>query len=364
MSEEKAAPIPGRIMSVDALRGFDMFWITGGKHLILGIIALCSIPFPAWLERQFEHVPWVGFVAWDLIMPLFLFIVGTSMPFSFKHRVDENRGGAKLYLRIFRRVIILWFLGMVAQGNLLSFDPSQFHFYSNTLQSIASGYLVAAFVILYLPIAGQLAVTAALLLGFWLLMTFVPFPGHAAGTLDPHANLAMFVDEFLLGRFRDGTTYTWILSSMGFAASVLLGVQSGHILMSSKKPFVKFFSLLGAGVLCLGLGWAWSIWFPIIKHIWTSSMVLWAAGLSYILLALFYLVVDICGFRKWAFVFVVIGMNAIVAYMGEPFLTKGCDYVFDFVKNETAMNLLHITEFCAFWAILYLLYRKKWFLRI
>jgi predicted acyltransferase len=375
MAQPSAPPVPGRIMSVDVLRGFDMFWITGGKEVLFGLFAVLSLPLPMWFERHLEHVEWEGFVAWDLIMPLFLFIVGAAMPFAFKRRAESGQGGAALYFKIIRRVIILWVLGMIAQGNLLQvlgtavqgdFNPAKLHFYSNTLQAIASGYLVASLVMLNVGIAGQLVATAALLLGFWALMALVPFPGHAAGVLEPHANLARYVDVALLGRFRDGSTYTWILSSMGFSASVLLGVQAGHTLLSSKTPFVKLLMLIAAGLGCLGLGWAWGLWFPIIKHIWTSTMVLWAAGWSFLLLAALYLVVDIIGWQKWAFLFVVIGTNAILAYMGAPFLEMGLEYLFELAGpmgpfTEYVCGLL---SFGLMWTALYLLYRKKWFLRI
>lgn len=376
MSQQPPAPTSGRIMSVDVLRGFDMFWITGGKEILFSLFAVFSVPLPLWLQYHLSHPAWEGFSAWDLIMPLFLFVAGVSMPFAFKRRMEAGRGNAAIYFKIIRRALILWVLGMIAQGNLLQvlgtfisgeFDPSQLHFYSNTLQAIASGYLVAAIVMLHAPILGQLLVAAALMLGFWLLMMFVPVPGHGAGVLEPQANLALYIDELILGRFRDGTTYTWILSSMGFAATVLLGVQAGHILAASKRPFVKLLLLIAAGLACLLLGWVWGWHFPIIKHLWTSSMALWAAGWSFLLLAAFYLVIDIIGWQKWSFPLMVIGMNAILAYMGAPFISMGCKYLFGLTGGELGPFLKYLCSLLSFslmWTLLYFLYRRKWFLRI
>ena len=358
-----------RILSVDALRGFDMFWITGGKEIVLAVAAWAAAPLPKEFVRQFEHVPWEGFVAWDLIMPLFLFIVGTSIPLSFKKRIDHGQTREGLYWKTLKRVLILFVLGMMAQGNLLDFDLDTLHLYCNTLQSIAIGYLVASVVVLHCRLSGHFVVIAALLLGFWALMTLVPVPGQAVGILEPRANLALYVDDQVLGRFSDGTPYTWVLSSMGFAASVLLGVVAGHLLQSDRSKGMKWLLLLAAGAICLGLGWVWGLAFPMIKHLWTSSMVLWAAGWSYLLLALFYGVIDILGLRRWSLFFVVLGANAIVVYMAPR--------IFDFerIGGELAGGFLrmagypgpqynHLAGILFLWALMAFLYRKKVFIRI
>jgi predicted acyltransferase len=320
--EFETLPKTNRVVSIDALRGFDMFWIVGGQEFALAVAGVFPGPIAQWLDHQLEHVEWEGFTAWDLIMPLFLFIVGTSMPFSFSNRLAAGASKPELYAKIVRRTVVLFILGMMAQGNLLDFDLSTLHLYANTLQAIAVGYLLAGIVMLNVGVLGQLAFTAITLIGYWLLMTRVPFDGHPAGTLEPHANLALAVDEFLLGRFRDGTTYTWILSGITFASTVMLGVQSGHVLRSGLSAVGKFLSLTGIGLACLLGGWLWAEWlgFPIIKHIWTSSMVLWAAGWSFLLLALFYLLIDVIGWSRWAFPFVVIGANAITMYMAYHFV--------------------------------------------
>jgi predicted acyltransferase len=314
-------------------------------------------------------VPWEGFSFWDLIMPLFLFITGVSMPFSFAKRIEEGKGRSALYGKIFRRTIVLFLLGIAAQGNLFKWDLSKLHLYCNTLQAIAAGYFVAGLVMLNTSIGGQVAVAVALLAGFWVLMAFIPVPGHAAGVLEPNANLALYVDEVILRSFRDGTTYTWILSSMTFAATVILGVLAGHILRSQKRDSVKVLQLTGAGLVCLALGWVWGIWFPIIKHLWTSSMVLWSAGWCYLLLALFFAVIDVWRVRAWAFPLAVIGMNAIAVYMA----TRLFDFrkIGDIFVGELAPGLGAFGEFlrvlAAFlivWLILYYMYRKRTFLRV
>lgn len=191
-------------------------------------------------------------------------------------------------------MLVLWILGMMVQGHLLEFDRQTIHFYSNTLQAIAAGYLVASVFLFHLPVWGQVAGTAVLLVGYWLLMLLVPFRGHPAGTLEEKVNLALYIDEQVLGPFRDGTTYTWILSSMAFAGMVLMGVFAGHLLRSRWSRGMKVVWLVLWGVGCLAVAWLWSggfdQWFqmtlvgnwrfPIIKHLFTSSMVLWADRLE------------------------------------------------------------------------------------
>jgi predicted acyltransferase len=362
-----------RIVSLDALRGFDMFWIVGGQGLALAAAGYLWGSPPGWLKHQLEHVAWEGFTAWDLIMPLFLFVVGAAMPFSFSRRMEAGQSKAGLYGKIIRRTVVLFILGMIVQGNLLDFNSSTLHVYCNTLQAIAAGYLVAGFVILNVGILGQVIVTLILLIAYWLLLRFVPFDGHPAGTLEPNANLALAVDKFILGRFIDGTQppYTWILSSMTFAATVMLGVLSGHILRAKTKRWQKLFALIAAGIACLAAGWAWAEWggFPWIKHIWTSSMALWAAGWSFLLLAIFFFLIDIIGWRWWAFPFVVIGMNAITIYVANrfiPFRGISESLVGGAARHAGAAEQLTVqfTAVLLAWLLLYHLYRQRIFLRI
>jgi len=374
MSNDEKEPqsLPkGRIMSIDALRGFDMFWIIGGGTIFRSLHGIFDNPTTKWISEQLSHVRWEGFRPWDLIMPLFLFVVGVVMPFAFNKRLAAGHSKKRLYFHIVLRTIILFILGMVAQGHLLEYDLSKLHIYSNTLQAIAAGYLIAAIILLNLRIVWQIVMTVVLLLLFWALMMLVPVPGHGAGMLEPDVNLAIYLDRLILGGFIDGTDppYTWILSSMTFGCTVMLGVMAGHLLRLDKKGIVKVLYLLAAGVGCVVLGWIWNFLFPVIKHIWTSSFVLYSAGWCYLLLALFYLVIDICGFKKWAFGFVVIGMNAIAVYMathvfnfrhiGDIFVDGLDKYVGDW------SSFIHaVAAFVVIWLIMWWMYRKRLFIKI
>lgn len=369
--DKKQSKPAGRIMSIDALRGFDMFWIIGGWYIFDGLHKALDNPTTAFLMNQLTHVKWVGFHFEDLIMPLFLFIVGAVMPFSFYKRLEAGHSRKRLYLHIIKRTAILFVLGMIAQGNLLDYDLSTLHIYSNTLQAIAAGYFVAAIIILNLRFKLQIAVTVVLLLLFWALMKLVPVPGYGAGVLTPDGNLAIYIDRIVLGGFIDGTDppYTWILSSMTFACTVMLGVIAGHLLRTEKAGIVKVLWLLAAGGGCVLLGLIWNYWFPIIKHIWTSSFVLFSGGLCYLLLALFFLIIDVLGFKKWAFGFVVIGMNAIAVYMATHLINfRNIGGVFVEGLEKYCGNwyaFIHASAgFAVVWLILWWMYRKKSFIKI
>ena len=195
-----------RVVAIDALRGFDMFWIVGGKGIAQSGIEVYTymIPeatIPEAVGYHLNHPAWIGFSAWDLIMPLFLFVVGAAMPFSFARRSIEGQGKRQLYLKIFRRTAILFVLGMAHQGNLLEFNLASLHLYCNTLQAIAAGYLIAGIVMLNLRVVGQVVVLMVLLVGYWLLLAKVPFSGNLAGTLEPAANVALTVDDFVAQKF-------------------------------------------------------------------------------------------------------------------------------------------------------------------
>jgi predicted acyltransferase len=305
------------------------------------------------------------------------------MPFSFARRAELGHSKSSMFFKLLRRTIILFVLGMAVQGHLLAFnltDPKlMLHPFSNTLQAIAVGYLFSGIFMLFLPVWAQIAAAIFLMLLYWGLLMFIPVPVEgqeaARGVLGEHANIAYMVEQWVMGHFIDHTDppYTWVLSGITFTATTLLGVFAGYVLRGGSAPMMKFVWLVLLGVVCLAGGWAWAeyLHFPIIKHIWTSSMVLWAAGWSYLLLALFYLVIDVIGLRVVAFPLVVIGMNAIIAYVAYhliiPFDKISTNLVGGLAGhlNPAAGSLvLALTTVLLVWLLLYHLYRHKIFLRI
>ena len=368
MADMGAGATPkGRMVSIDALRGFVMFWIIGGGDIVQELVRLVHNPLPYAVDKHFEHAKWIGIHGWDLIMPLFLFITGASLPFAMSRRIFERSDRRGIYLKILKRFVILFVLGMAVQGNLLEFDISKLDLYCNTLQAIACGYVVAAVALLNMRIAWQALLSLALLAGYWLLMMVVPVPGHGAGVIRPDANLALYIDEMILGRFRDGTAYTWILSSMTFSSTVLLGVMSGHILKSGLTPRRKLLALAGAGGLGIAAGEVVAIWFPVIKYIWSSSFTLLAAGFSFLLMAFFYGVIDVLGARRWSFFFVVIGSNALFVYCFTSFANEYVGKLVQWVYENIGMALaapIALGSFALLWLLLYTAYRKQILIKV
>ena len=374
-----SGPSSTRLLSLDALRGFDMIWIMGlGMALIAAGNWTGSKGLSEFLARQLEHGPWAspdygrwaqGVAFWDLIMPLFLFCTGTSLPFSMAKRRQRGESTARIYGHIVSRVVVLWLLGMIEQGRLLAFDLSKLHLYCNTLQAIAAGYLVASVVYLHFRPRAQALITAGLLLLYWAVLTFVAALGAKSAVILPEQNIADWIDKALLGRFDDGVPYTWILSSMAFACSVMLGVFAGQWVRSPRPARIKVLGLLGGGASLTLAGFVWSGWSPINKYLWTSSMVLYWGGWSVVLLGIFYLFLDVLNWRKPAFPFLVVGSNAIAAYMIPHFVS------FRGIATQLVGGLEHhlpacypvilsSTRFLCLWLLLYWMYRTKTFLKV
>jgi predicted acyltransferase len=363
-----SAVVGKRLMCVDALRGFDMLWIIGGREVLVGLALIFGADAANAVSVHFHH-QWGQFHFYDLIMPLFLFIVGVVMPISFGNRLAKGDTKKKLYLHVLKRVVILYVLGLIASGHLLQFDSSKLHLWTDTLHAIAVGYLFSSILILEFKIKWQIVITTGLLILYWLVMALIPIPNVGAGFFQKDVNLAVYVDNLVLGHWQEGEGWTYILTNMTFIYSVMLGVFGGQILLSKRDEKMKAGLLALIGVGCLIAGMIWGIWFPIIHHLWTSSLVLFAGGWSFLLLALFYLIIDVWGFKKWAFVFVVIGMNAIAVYVathlfdftliGNVFvggLEKWLGSWNEFIQASAALIVI--------WLILYWMYLKKTFIKI
>jgi predicted acyltransferase len=374
-------PATGRLLSIDALRGFDMFWIIGGDVLLRALAHWGDWPIKDLIDEQLEHAEWEGFHFYDLIFPLFLFLVGVMLPFSLGKMQERREPRARIYWRIARRTVLLFALGLLYNHFLqlgfyrppLGFDFSTVRI-AGVLQRIAICYGVAALIVLHTGVRGQAAVAAMLLLGYWALLAFVPAPGSAAGDYSVHGNLAGYVDSrYLPGKiFEEYYGYgdnEGLLSTIPAVATALLGALAGHWLRSERSGARKVLGLAAAGVVCLLLGWAWGLWFPIIKNLWTSSFVLFAGGWSLLLLASFYGIIDVLGFRAWAFFFVVIGANAITIYLLPHVIDFGKvgRFFFGGVEQHAGAFGPVVAAFGVLaceWLLLLYLYRRRLFLRV
>lgn len=386
-------PAPtGRLASLDALRGFDMFCIIGGTSIVSSLVKASGCPSLSWLPTQFVHVSWEGFRFIDLIFPLFLFMIGVSIPYAFAKRLARGDSLVKLYRHIIARVLILFTLGLMVNGNLLTYDISKLQIYS-VLQMLGFGYFVASVIFLHFRLRWQIAITVLMLVGYWALLAFVPGPGHVMGVVAPRCNVGDWLNDWILGDWQGRFRLGWILGILGHASTAMLGVFAAHILRSpARSQRNKVLWLVGLGVCCLAAGvfwggWVarwfpgvelfgvewndWPIWSPIIKNRWTSAFALYAGGWSYLLLALFYLVIDVWGFRRWAFPFTVIGMNSIFAYMANA-LGRGAFYSIATVllgglKPYVGVwhgAILSTGAFAVLWLLLWYMYRNKTFIRV
>jgi predicted acyltransferase len=357
-----------RLKSLDALRGFDMFWIIGGGEVVKGLAKALDTSVLKAFVPQLEHVRWQGLHCWDLIWPLFMFVVGTAIPFSIQRRMAAGATRRSLFLHALWRALILFAIGTITQGNLLAWDLSVFRPCYSVLHGIAAGYLIAVIVVLTVRPRSRVIVLGGFLLAYWALLVLIPVPGVGRGVLTPTGNLATFVDRAILGRFHYGEN-TWFLSYLGFASSVLLGVFGGECLASSRPAKSKILLLTIAGFACIAQGMLWGIEFPIIKLLWTSSFVLVTGGISFLALALFYWIIDVLGYDRWAFFFTVIGMNSLAVYVATM--------LFDFRKiadifvgkllpllGRWDMFTQAVITLGIIWSLLLWMYRKKSFIRL
>lgn len=368
-ADASSASSSSRLVSLDALRGVDMFWLTGGVGIFVAFArGTGNEAFLAYARRVTNHVPWEGFVLHDLILPLFFFIVGAAMPLSFSKRLAQGNK-RELYRHVVIRTLLLFLLGLIGQGHLLAYDLEKLRILYSVLESLALAYFVAAMVILNFGVVGQSIAVAGMLLGYWALVAWVPVPGYGAGVLTPEGNLVGYVDKLLLGPFYGGAGWGRIVSTPTASCTLLMGALACHWLRSNQRQAIKAVGLLVAGVVCLGIGLAWSRWLPIIKPIKTSSYTVYAAGWSLLLWGLFYLAIDVWGWRKWCFPFIVVGMNSIAVYMATMLFDFGRigDIFVGGLRPSLGVwwPLVHeLARYAVIWLILFWMYRTKSFVKV
>lgn len=370
-----------RLESLDALRGFDLFFLVALGPLMHSLARTANVE---WLNESmwvFSHVSWEGFSPWDLIMPLFLFMSGISMPFSLS-RYKSISDKRPLLRRLAKRILLLWIFGMMCQGNLLALDPNTIYLYSNTLQAIATGYLITALLFLFTSRRTQIITAVVLLLVYWTAMQFITVDGYGGGNYTPQGNLAEWIDNTVLRRFRDTAQvidrkvviadwyhYTWILSSLNFGVTVLTGLFAGYIAKDKIEEKKKLKLYFGTGITMVIAGWLWNFQMPVIKTIWTSSMVLVSSGYCFLLMGLFYYWIDYKGHRSGITWLKVYGMNSIVAYMLANVVNFRCIGESLFYGLEQYMGsyysfLMTLWNIGAVYVIIWFMYKRGIFLKV
>jgi predicted acyltransferase len=370
-----------RLISLDALRGFDMMWIISGEIVVHALAKASGDPISVWMSNQLHHTPWNGFTFYDMIFPLFIFIAGVSMPYSFGRKLEGKTGNdlkkakKETYIALIKRTIILILCGIVVNKGLQFNDFEQTRF-ASVLGRIALACFFAALIYLNFKLRSQILFFFILLIGYWILMITIPVPYFGAGVLTPEGNLEGYIDRILLPGKLHRIVYDpeGILSTIPAIGTALLGVFTGQFLRMKSEQFsmLRKGLIIGfSGVIIVIIAWLWNPLFPINKNMWTSSFVLFAGGLSMLFLSVFYLIIDVWGFQKWSIPFVWIGMNSILIYMASH-------GIIDFEHTSTFLFGGLVKSLSEAWqevwigvgiltiqlALVYFLYKKKWFLKV
>ena len=419
--ESLPAPASSRLVSLDALRGFDMAWILGADSIVISLAAVVPLLPLQFLAVQMQHKSWEGFAFYDLIFPLFIFVAGVSIALAIP-AIIRREGRAAACRRILTRGIVLFLLGIFANGGLAQEWPDIRLF--GVLQRIALAYTAAALAFCFLGPRRLAGLCAALLIGYWALLAWIPIPNvpltraameerydapapstldnsaalrawrmrHEAevavalsaepesvtGSYQPGLNVANYIDfKYLPGRrYFDYWDPEGLLSTLPAIATCLLGVCAGlQLTRRDVDPRRQPILIAAAGATLLGLGWLWDFQFPVIKNIWTSSFVLVAGGWSLLLLALFYHLVEVQGWRRWCQPLVWLGMNPILLYLSTGLLdyasigirVAGGDIhrtLDESLGPGTGRLFLHVVMFAAALALARFLHGRRIFLRV
>ena len=368
-----------RLASLDILRGLDLWLLLMIGPVLHRFLRVGYGEGWEFIRFHSDHVDWVGFSLWDIIMPLFMFMSGITIPFSLKRYRDGLSPRRDFHLKLLRRFCLLVFFGWIVQGNLLDFDFRYFHPYANTLQSIAVGYAASALMFVYFRPKMQIVLTSLLFLGYMAAFVFTGMD------MNPETNIAMVVDKAVLGAHRDGVIwlengewqfgtwfqYTWVLSSLNFIVTVMLGCFAGQIICSGNGEVSgrKALTLTLVGMALIIAGLAMSPWFPIIKKIWSNSMTLYSGGICFLLMAATYYIVDV---RKWGGEMEWIkyfGMNSIAAYMIANVIdfssvTESFIYGLKDIAGGFYPVLVSMGNVCVLFFIMRMMYKNKVFLKV
>jgi predicted acyltransferase len=372
ITEKTESSIPPRLYSLDALRGFDMFWIMGAEEIFHALFKITGSPFWGTISTELTHPDWNGFHFYDLIFPLFLFIAGVATPYSVGRELEKGKTKQQMLWRVIRRGLILVLLGIIYNNGLQLKPLSEIRF-ASVLGRIGLAYMFANIIYLYSKERMQIIWFCVLLIGYWLLLKFTSAPGFPRGDLTMQGNFASYIDRSIV----PGKLYLGIhdpeglMSTIPAIATGLLGILTGSFLKKSLvPPSKKALWMAVAGVAFIGLAHLWNLDFPINKNLWSSSFVLNVGGYSLILLAIFYYIIDVLGYKKWAFFFKVIGMNSILIYMSGRFInwqymTNGFfKWLGQWVGDPWNLVVMAICFVMIKWLFLYFMYRKKIFLRV
>lgn len=373
----KDPALGGRLHSLDVFRGLT----------IAGMVLVNNAGSWTAVYEPLEHSPWDGWTPTDLIFPFFVFIVGIAIPLAFEKR--KTAGGERRvpYLKIFRRTAVIFALGLLLNAFPFTVDKLQHWRIPGVLQRIALCYLVASLIFLRSKVRTQVIIAGGLLIAYWLAMKLIAAPGFAMGDLSKEGSLASWVDRTLLPGHIYKPQYDpeGLLSTIPAIATALFGVLAGQWLMQKREALDKIAGLFAVGALCVIVGYIWNWAFPINKALWTSSYVMFTGGLALQLLALCYWLVDLKGRKRWAFPFVVFGVNALALYVLSSLLFKVLlaikatkldgeegtlrDFIYErafesWLSPYNASLAFALCYVALWWLVMWALYRRRIFIKV
>jgi len=362
-----------RLQSLDILRGFDMFWIVGGGTLIVHLSQTKTLHWLEPLAAQMRHPEWIGFTFWDLIFPLFMFISGVTIPYAILSKKEKGEKKKVLQYKILKRALILVLFGILYNGTLQkSITDVRF---ASVLGQIGLAYLIGASIALHTKRTFiQVGWLGFIVLFITALHLFIPVPGHGAGHFVPEKTMNVWVDQnFLPGRLSPGPyDRLGILCIISASFLVLVGFFAGKILRSDQISQIKKTGLLaGAGVGFTAIALVMEPFYPIIKVIWTMTFNFLTVGISLILLALFYYLVDVKKIKginglPIGLFFKVIGLNSITIYMAARIIPfrEISGFFTGWLIEPVGSWVMIVGVLAIEWMLLYFLYKRKIFLKV
>lgn len=363
---------PTRLYFIDALRGFDMLLIAGGGAFIELLGGQTGWGWLDTIAGQLHHAEWNGFTFYDFIFPLFLFISGLSLPFSINKALASGASKRDIYFKASRRMLILIVLGIIDKNTPITFfDPANIRVASVLGRIGIAGFAATLFYINF-SWPKRIAWVAGILILYYAILFLVPVPGYGAGDLSIEGNIVGWLDRhFLPGRLLQKIyDENGLLTQLPALCLTIMGSLAGDILRSATAPHKKIQWFILTGVAGIAMALLWSLHFPINKRLWTSSFILLTGGMAFLFVALFYFIIDVLQYKRWAFFFYVIGLNSLFIYLAYRFIDFArCSRLIFSGIYAPLPERLHpafdaLGGLIVVWGVLYFLYRKKIFIKI
>lgn len=351
----------GRLVSLDAYRGFIMLLLVSGGF---GLGVLQAFPGWEWLAEQVDHAAWEGCTFWDLIQPAFTFMVGVAMPFALARRLADGATFGEAFRHVAWRALMLVVISNIYSNWGAGQGELRFQLI-NVLSQIAAGYLLCFF-LMRLRFHFQVAAALAILLGHWAL--FVAFPGPA-GPWSPSGNIGAVIDLKLLGYNYSG--YYTTINFLGNSVTILFGCWAGMLLRTTRSHAGKLKIFAAYSAACFALGLALQPFIPMVKRLWTGSFTFFSAGWVILMLSVFYWVIEVRQLKRWVFPFLVLGMNSLFVYsLGQEGISQWLDRgLAGFTGDFRFLGVLgaipqRVLVLAGLWYPCYWLFQRKIFFKI